>query len=129
MNLFERTVGFMYKNWSKKTAKRFLTGTLITFVAFFGLTLILVVAVSGRDDINIAMSFGEKVLLSIICALVSVSSLTGFCVGFIRIDELTTKQIVLMVVFCIPMVVLSVPFGFAMLVPTVVKCLKLQQNT
>ncbi|MFR2017588.1 hypothetical protein [Eubacterium sp.] len=119
----------MYKNWSKKTAKRFLVGTLITFVALFGLTLILVVAISGRDDINIAMSFGEKVLLSIVCALVPVSSLTGFCVGFIRIDELTTKQIVLMVVFCIPMVVLSVPFGFAMLVPTVVKCLKLQQNT
>ena len=91
----------MYKNWSKKTAKRFLAGTLITFVAFFGLTLILVVAISSRDDINIAMSFGEKVLLSIVCALVPVSSLTGFCVGFIRIDELTTKQIVLMVVFCI----------------------------
>ncbi|WP_297127421.1 hypothetical protein [uncultured Eubacterium sp.] len=119
----------MYKNWSKKTAKRFLAGTLITFVALFGLTLILVVAISGRDDINIAMSFGEKVLLSIVCALVPVSSLTGFCVEFIRIDELTTKQIVLMVAFCIPMVVLSVPFGFAMLVPTVVKCLKLQQNT
>lgn len=129
MNLFERTVGFMYKNWSKKTAKRFLAGTLITFVAFFGLTLILAVAVSGRPDVNIDLSIAEKFLLSLACALVPVSSLTGFCVGFIRIDELTTKQIVLMVVFCIPMVVLSVPFGFAMLVPTVVKCLKLQQNT
>lgn len=129
MNLFERTVGFMYKNWSKKTAKRFLAGTLITFVAFFGLTLILVVAVSGRPDVNIDLSTAEKFLLSLACALVPVSSLTGFCVGFIRIDELTTRQIVLMVVFCIPMVVLSVPFGFAMLVPTVVKCLKLQQNT
>lgn len=119
----------MYKNWSKKTAKRFLAGTLITFVAFFGLTLILVVAISGRPDVNIDLSTAEKFLLSLACAFVPVSSLTGFCVGFIRIDELTTKQIVLMVVFCIPMVVLSVPFGFAMLVPTVVKCLKLQQNT
>ncbi len=119
----------MYKNWNKKIAKKYLIGMLITFVAFFGLTLILVVAVSGRDDVNIAMSFGEKVLLSLACALAPVSSLTGFCVGFIRIDELTTKQIVLMVVFCISMVVLSVPFGFAMIVPTVIKCFKLQQNT
>ncbi len=119
----------MYKNWSKKTAKRFLAGTLITFVAFFGLTLILVVAISGRPDVNIDLSTAEKFLLSLACALVPVSSLTGFCVGFIRIDELTTKQIVLMVVFCIPMVVLSVPFGFAMLAPTAVKCLKILQKT
>ncbi len=119
----------MYKNWNKKTAKRFLIGTLITFVVLFGITLILVVAISGRDDVNTVMSFGEKVLLSLVCALVPVSSLTGFCVGFIQIDELTSKQIVLMVVFCIPMVVLSVPFGFAILMPTIIKCFKLQQNT
>ena len=127
--MFERTVGFMYKNWGKKTAGRYLIGTTATFFVFFGLTLFLIFAISGRPDVNLDLSTAEKFLLSLACALVPVSSITGFCVGFIRIDELTTKQIVLMVVFCIPMVVLSVPFGFAMLAPTAVKCLKILQKT
>ena len=118
----------MYKNWSKKTACRYLIGTVTAFVVFFCLTLFLVFAISGRPDVNLDLSTAEKILLSLVCALIPVSSITGFCVGFIRIDELTTKQIVLMVVFCIPMVVLSVPFGFAMLAPTVAKCLKIQQK-
>ena len=119
----------MYKNWGKKTAGRYLIGTTTAFFVFFGLTLFLIFAISGRPDVNIDLSTAEKFLLSLACAIVPVSSITGFCMGFIRIDELTIKQIVLMVVFCIPMVVLSVPFGFAMRAPTAVKCLKILQKT
>lgn len=119
----------MYRNWNKKIAQRYLLGNAMIFVSCFLLTLVLIIALSGRDDIQFGATFVEKLLLSLVCALVPSSSFTGFCVGFIRIENLSMRQIILMVIFCVPMVILSVPFGFAMTVPTVVKSAKLLQNT
>lgn len=119
----------MYRNWTANSAKKYLLGVGVLFVGFFILSLLFIMAINGRSEANYNLSAVEILLMSLGFALVPTSSFTGFCVGFIRIDKLSKKQILLIVVFCIPIVIFVVPFGLFMLTPTIVNCIKLLQRS
>lgn len=107
----------MPKNWDSKTKKRYLIGALLLFSALFLVSLALVFGFShlGTSDYTVPQKFG----IAALCALLPTGSYTGFCLMFIGRDELTKKQCILLVAFCLPLVLYACVYGTVMLIPTV----------
>ena len=112
----------MPKNWDKKTKKRYVTGAVLLFSALLLVSLALVFGFShlGTNDYTAVQKLG----IAVLCALLPTGSYTGCCLMFIGRDELTKKQCILLVVFCLPLVLYACVYGTVMLLPTVAASLK-----
>lgn len=107
----------MLKKWDNKTKKRYLIGALLLFSALFIVSIALVFGFShlGTSNYTVSQKFG----IAALCALLPTGSYTGFCLMFIVRDELTKKQCILLVIFCLPLVLYACVYGTVMLIPTV----------
>ena len=108
----------MLKEWDNKTKKRYLIGALLLFSALFIVSLALVFGFShlGTGNYTVPQKFG----IAALCALLPTGSYTGFCLIFIGKGELSTKQCVLAVVFCLPLVLYSWLYGNVMKITNVI---------
>lgn len=113
----------MFRNWTKKSSIIYLVGGVLLFVGLFLVSLVLVIWADGQSQYELTEL--QKLGISALGGFITLASYTGFCVGFIRINELSVKQIILIIVFCIPVVVLSVPFGVVMLIPCIINAVKM----
>lgn len=111
----------MLKNWDNKTKKRYLVFAALLFIVTFIISLALVFGFSklGTRDLTVL----QKIFLSLICAVVPTGSYTGFCLMFINKYELSSKQLLLIVIFCVPIVIYACIYGTVMLIPTIISCL------
>ena len=107
----------MLKKWDNKTKKRYLIGALLLFSALFFVSLAFVFGFArlGTGGFTTA----QKIGLALLAALLPTGSYTGFCLMLIGKGELSTKQCVLPVVFCLPLVLYACVYGTVMLIPTV----------
>lgn len=112
----------MFRNWTKKSAIIYLVGGVLLFVGLFLVSFVLVIWADGQSQYELTEL--QKLGISALGGFIPLASYTGFCVAFIRINELSVKQIILIIVFCIPVVVLSVPFGVVMLLPCIINAVK-----
>lgn len=113
----------MFRNWTKKSSIIYLVGGISLFAVLFFVSFVIVIW-AGRES-QYALTELQKIGVCALGGFIPLASFTGFCVGFIRINELSVKQIILLIVFCIPLVIFSVPFGAAMLIPCIINAVKM----
>lgn len=112
----------MFQNWTKKSSIIYLIGGALLFAVLFFVSFVIVIWADGKSQYELTEL--QKLGISALGGLIPLASFTGFCVGFIRINELSVKQIILLIVFCIPLVVLTVLFGAVMLIPCIINAVK-----
>lgn len=118
----------MYKRWSKSASKRFLLFGAVAFFGGFIISGLLLLAIKSRGDMSFDFSSIQFMLIALACALIPLCSFTGFSVLFVSIDELTPNKSILLIIFCIPLVILMIPFGAVVFLPTTILSLKLIMN-
>lgn len=111
----------MLKHWDNEVKKKYLIGAVILFVVTFLISIALVFAFSKYGTNG--FSVNQKILISLLCAVIPTGSYTGFCLMFIGKEKLTHKQCVLLVVFCLPIVLYACIYGTVMLIPAIITCL------
>lgn len=114
----------MYKNWNKKIAKKYLICDIGIFIIGFLLTSILMTALVKNGYSAYDLTGGEIVGYSLLIALLPSFSFTGFVVAMLNMTNLSTKKLMLIIVFAVPFTVIMVPFGAVMTIPTIFKCIK-----
>lgn len=111
----------MLKRWNDETKKKYLLGAVILFSVVFVISLALVFGLSSLGTTDFSLI--KKIGISVLCALLPTGSYTGFCLIFISIKELSSKQLILTVVFCVPLVIYACVYGTIMLFPVIFSCL------
>lgn len=105
----------------KKFAKKFLLILVLLFVATFVMSVAIVFGVRASGKMTLDITVAGCWLLSLICALIPTSMFNGFVAMLGKIQELSNKQSVALVLLVLPICVLAVPVGAIMLLPQIVK--------
>ena len=104
----------------KQIAKRYLISVLALYLAGVVLLGAFAFALSSRAE-AFTLSGGQVAAIAFLAPLLPVSSYAGFVTAFLRVKELSKKQMVLLVVL-FPLVLAGVTvFGVVMLIPSVIK--------
>lgn len=114
----------MYKKWNKSASKRFLLFALIIFFGGLIISGIILMGIKSRGAMRFDLTSIQLLLVSFACALVPLFSFTGFSVLFVSVDELTPKKLLALILFCVPLAILVIPIGCAMLIPTTIVSIK-----
>ena len=112
----------MFRNWTKKSSTIYLVGGALLFAVLFFVSFVLVIWADGQSQYELTEL--QKLGISALGGFIPLASFTGFCVLFIRIDELNQRQIIMIIVFCIPLVIFSVVFGAVILIPCIINAVK-----
>lgn len=113
----------MYKNWNKKTAKRYLLGEFGIIIVGFVITFLLMTALTKNGHSAYDLSGGKIFLYSLLLSLIPAFSFTGFVVAMLNMTNLKEKKLMLIIIFALPFTILMIPFGAIMTIPTVIKCI------
>lgn len=113
----------MFRNWTKKSSIIYLVGGALLFAVLFFVSFVIVIWADGQSQYELTEL--QKLGISALGGFIPLASYTGFCFVFIRINELSIKQIIFLIVFCIPLVVLTVPLGTVMLIPCIINAVKM----
>ncbi|MBQ7203856.1 MAG: hypothetical protein IJS03_07580 [Eubacterium sp.] len=106
----------------KQIAKRYLLSLFALYFVGAGLLLAFIFALSGRAE---ATTLDTKTiwLLALLLPLLPCSSYAGFCTAFLKVGELSKRQMVLLVVL-FPLVLAALTlYGAVMLLPSVARYL------
>lgn len=113
----------MYRNWSKKTGRRYILGVVaLLLVGTVTLNILMLILRHKGADISIA----QGIIMSFLISLIPVGSFSGFVVGLSWINELSDRQKTMLVIFCVPITILAIPFGLAMIIPSIISTIKIK---
>lgn len=113
-----------YHGMEKKVAKKYIISSLLIFFVSFGLTFLVSFCLTKSGVATLELTVPQMLLVSLCAGLITDGSYTGFCSLFLRVGELSTKQCVLVVVFCIPLVIFADIYGIAILLPYFIKAVR-----
>ena len=103
----------------KKIAKRYLISLFVLYFAGALLMTAFVFALSSRST-SVVLQTNQIFALGLLLPLVPCASYAGFCTAFLRVDELSKNQMVLIVAFIPVVLVLLTVFGAFALLPSVI---------
>lgn len=104
----------------KYVAKKYILAVSIMMLAFFGITMVLMLALkSGGSSFQPTAS--EMLLISLASAYLPCASFTGFCICFLPVREMKKSKMLLLVVFFPLVLAFITAIGIIMLVPTYIK--------
>ena len=104
----------------KQIAKRYLISVLALYLAGAVLLGAFTFALSSRAE-SLTLSGGQVLALALLLPLLPCASYAGFVTAFLRVKELKTKQMVLLVVL-FPLVLVGVTvLGAVMMIPNIIK--------
>ncbi|MBE6720013.1 MAG: hypothetical protein E7571_05080 [Ruminococcaceae bacterium] len=104
----------------KQIAKRYLLSLLLLYAAGAILLTAFIFALSSRQS-TAMFKTNHIIMLGMLLPLVPCSSYAGFCNAFLKVDELTKKQMILIVAL-FPLFIAAVTlYGAVVLVPSVVR--------
>lgn len=109
----------------KKFAKKYLLALLIIFIGALVLSTIIVfgIRLSGKSALDITVSQGF--LLCLVCSILPVCAYNGFVFTYAKLQNMTTEKPALFVALVLPITILAIPIGAIMLVPNVIKNIKI----
>lgn len=105
---------------NKYVAKKYILAVSIMLLAFFGITLALMLGLRAGGSL-LSPTTKEIMLISLGSAYIPCASFTGFCICFLPVKKMKKSKMVLLVVF-FPLVLAFITLlGAIMLIPTYIK--------
>lgn len=106
----------------KKIAKKYILAIIGMFIGFFAVSSLIVFGIDGVTDSD--LTIGHELLYVFLSAIIPVSFFNGYCVLFLNKGVMKRRNMLLFVIFIIPIVLVCVPVGAITMIPMMIYCIK-----